>query len=85
MAIVIHNLTKSYGDKLALPPFSCTLEAGKIADMVILSADPCAVPKDELANLKVEALILSGEVYKPQSQSVTSVIARGIRRHGVRL
>ena len=31
MAIVIENLTKTYGDKLALPPFSCTLEAGKIA------------------------------------------------------
>ena len=29
MAIVIQNLTKSYGDKLALPPFSCTLEAGE--------------------------------------------------------
>ena len=30
MAIVIENLTKSYGDKLALPPFSCTLETGEI-------------------------------------------------------
>lgn len=30
MAIVIGNLTKSYGDKLALPPFSCTLETGEI-------------------------------------------------------
>ena len=30
MAIVIENLTKSYGEKLALPPFSCTLEAGEI-------------------------------------------------------
>ena len=30
MAIVIDNLTKSYGEKLALPPFSCTLEAGEI-------------------------------------------------------
>ncbi len=29
MAIVIENLTKSYGSKLALPPFSCTLEAGE--------------------------------------------------------
>ena len=29
MAVVIHNLTKSYGDKLALPPFSCTVEAGE--------------------------------------------------------
>ena len=30
MTIVIDNLTKSYGDKLALPPFSCTVEAGEI-------------------------------------------------------
>ena len=30
MAIVIDNLTKSYGDKLALPPFSCTLQEGEI-------------------------------------------------------
>ena len=30
MAIVIHNLTKSYGEKLALPPFSCTVETGEI-------------------------------------------------------
>ncbi len=30
MAIVIDNLTKTYGDKLALPPFSCTLAAGEI-------------------------------------------------------
>ncbi len=30
MAIVIDNLTKSYGDKLALPPFSCTVQAGEI-------------------------------------------------------
>ena len=29
MAVVIQNLTKSYGDKLALPPFSCTVEAGE--------------------------------------------------------
>ena len=29
MDIVIDNLTKSYGDKLALPPFSCTLAAGE--------------------------------------------------------
>ena len=30
MAIVINDLTKSYGNKLALPPFSCTLEEGEI-------------------------------------------------------
>ena len=30
MAVVIENLTKSYGDKLALDPFSCVLEPGEI-------------------------------------------------------
>ena len=30
MAIVIENLTKSYGDKLALSPFSARVEAGEI-------------------------------------------------------
>lgn len=29
-AIVIDKLTKSYGDKLALPPFSCAVEEGEI-------------------------------------------------------
>lgn len=62
-----------------------SLEEGKIADMVILSADPYAVPNDEIINLKVEKLILSGEEYKPQSQSVMSVITKGIRRHGIRV
>lgn len=62
-----------------------SLEEGKIADMVILSADPYSVPNDEIINLKVEKLILSGEEYKPQSQSVMSVITKGIRRHGVRV
>ena len=62
-----------------------SLEPGKLADMVILSADPYTVPKTELENLKVERLILNGETYAPQSQSVASVIAKGIRRHGLRL
>ena len=30
MDIRIDKLTKSYGSKLALPPFSCTLAAGEI-------------------------------------------------------
>lgn len=62
-----------------------SLETGKIADMAILSADPYTVPKDKIAELKVEKLILGGAEYKPQSRSVASVITTGIRRHGVRL
>ena len=30
MAIVMEKLTKSYGQKLALPPFSCRVEPGEI-------------------------------------------------------
>ncbi len=55
-----------------------TLEPGKIADMVILSANPYEMPVQQLNRMKVEKLILSGEEYKPQSQSLASVIWRGI-------
>ena len=62
-----------------------SLEAGKIADMVILSADPYTLPKEEIQRLQVEKLILGGAEYRPQSQSVAAVIAAGMLRQGVRL
>ena len=55
-----------------------SLEPGKIADMAILSADPYAAAKDKLCELRVEALILGGEEYRPQSQSVPAAVLRGI-------
>lgn len=55
-----------------------TLEVGKIADMVILSESPYDVKPQDLRQIKVEKLILSGEEYKPQSQSLASVILKGI-------
>jgi predicted amidohydrolase YtcJ len=55
-----------------------TLEKGKIADMVILSDNPYKVKPQNLRQLKVEKLILSGEEYKPQNQSLASVIWKGI-------
>jgi len=55
-----------------------TLEVGKIADMVILSESPYDVKPQDLRQLKVEKLILSGEEYKPQSQSLASVIWKGV-------
>ena len=55
-----------------------TLETGKIADMVILSENPYDVPVKELRRLKVEKLILSGEEYKPQNQSLASIIWKGL-------
>ena len=58
-----------------------SLEQGKIADMVILSANPYTVEKDRLIDLKVEKLILSGKDYKPQSQNIVNVIIKGMLRH----
>ena len=55
-----------------------TLEKGKIADMVILSADPYKLKPQDLRQLKVEKLILSGEEYKPQNQSMMSVLWIGL-------
>ena len=55
-----------------------SLEAGKIADMVILSANPYTMPADRLSQLKVEKLILGGREYRPQSQSVPAAVLRGL-------
>ena len=55
-----------------------SLEPGKIADMAILSADPYSTAKDKLRELRVEGLILAGEEYRPQSQSVPAAVLRGI-------
>ena len=53
-----------------------SLEAGKIADMVILSANQ--IPKEELARLKVEKLILSGEEYRSCRRPVAGAILDGM-------
>lgn len=41
-----------------------SLEKGKIADMVILSDNPYTMNKNDLLNLKVEKLFISGKEYK---------------------
>ena len=55
-----------------------SLEPGKIADMVMLSANPYEVPADELGAIKVERLILTGETYRPQSKNVLGAVIRGL-------
>ena len=62
-----------------------SLEAGKIADMVILSGDPYTTPGEKLSGLKVEELILQGRPYRPQKQTVPEVVLKGmLRRNRVR-
>jgi predicted amidohydrolase YtcJ len=40
--------------------------AGKYADMVVLSADPRAVPPEQIADLEVRATYLAGRQVYPQ-------------------
>ena len=40
-----------------------SLEAGKIADMVLLDRNPYDIPKEELASVKVKQLYLRGQEY----------------------
>ncbi len=55
-----------------------SLEAGKIADMVILSSDPYSIPKEELGQLKVEKLILRGREYESCKRPVLGAIWKGL-------
>ncbi|WP_080796977.1 amidohydrolase [Arabiibacter massiliensis] len=55
-----------------------SLEEGKIADMVVLSANPYKTPVKLLHTLRVEDLILGGSPYQPQSQGIARALALGI-------
>ncbi|MHB9096608.1 MAG: amidohydrolase [Syntrophales bacterium] len=58
-----------------------SLEAGKIADMVILNKNPLAMKPGELLGLKVDKLLLSGREYK-RGQGILSLLARGLLTGG---
>ena len=55
-----------------------SLEAGKVADMVILSDNPYAVESDKIADIKVEKLILSGKPYESAVTSLGKCICNGL-------
>ena len=55
-----------------------SLELGKVADMVILSHNPYALPKERLLEIKVEKLILGGKDYQPQTQGVPAIVLKGL-------
>jgi hypothetical protein len=39
-----------------------SIEAGKLADLVILSEDPLTVPPEKLGEIKVDATIIDGKI-----------------------
>ena len=55
-----------------------SLEPGKIADMVILSANPYDIPAKEIKNLKVEQLLLQGKPYQSAQEGVMKAANRGL-------
>jgi predicted amidohydrolase YtcJ len=55
-----------------------SLEPGKLADMAILSRNPYTADGDKLREVRVEGLILGGEPYRPQSQSIPAAVLRGM-------
>ncbi len=55
-----------------------SLEVGKIADMVILSANPYEIDKEDISKLKVEKLILAGQDYKSCKGNVAKAIWSGL-------
>jgi predicted amidohydrolase YtcJ len=55
-----------------------SLEAGKIADMVIVSQSPYAVPVDQLNSLRVEQLILGGVPYQKRRENPAALLLRGL-------
>ncbi len=57
-----------------------SLEAGKIADMVLLNANPYKVPVQNLKKLKVKGLILGGRPYKSCQENIVKGVVRGLLR-----
>ena len=55
-----------------------SLEVGKMADMVILSANPYSIPREEIKTLKVEQLLLEGKPYRSAKEGVLKAVFRGL-------
>ena len=55
-----------------------SLEPGKIADMVIVSANPYDIPAKDIKNLKVEQLLLGGKPYQSAQEGVLKAAVRGM-------
>lgn len=55
-----------------------SLEAGKLADMVILSANPYELSKEKMSSLKVEKLILGGKEYSSCKRPIGRAILDGL-------
>lgn len=51
---------------------------GKIADMVILDANPYEVEQSKLKDIQIEQLYLGGKPYRKQEKSVLGLLLSGM-------
>lgn len=58
-----------------------SIEAGKIADLAVLSADPYKIPREKIGQLKVERLYLAGKKYRSCKESLGKAVLRGLTSH----
>ena len=56
-----------------------SLEAGKFADMVILSGNPYETEVTKLDTIRVEQLLLQGEPYRKITQNPIGQVLRGMK------
>ena len=56
-----------------------SLEAGKIADMVILSENPYEKNVKDLREIQVKQLLLQGRPYQPVKGGAVGQVLRGMR------
>lgn len=59
-----------------------SIEHGKVANLVRLSANPYEVPVQDLCKIKVKETILDGKPYKAQRQGFGSVVSKGLFCYG---
>lgn len=59
-----------------------SLEAGKVADMVVLSANPYEVERGALGDIEVKQLLLGGRPYESQAQGAFSALIKGATGRG---
>ena len=55
-----------------------SLEVGKVADMVVLSANPYDIPSGLIKSIRVEQLFLAGQSYRSAKDGVLKSMFRGI-------
>ena len=82
MEDVLPLLTMNPAKLLGVDDKIGSLEAGKIADMVLLDRNPYDIPKEELASVKVKQLYLRGQEYKKGNGGGAAQILRGMIKRG---